>query len=183
MRNKGTSHHQFKIVNVVTSANIRPINIELVAMRLSRTLYEPELFPGVIYRPVVPKCTVILFQTGRIVSTGISDIRKFDCGILSAVDEISKVMGKKYEARSTKIVNTTAVLDLGQKIDQIQTVKILDGANYDVKRFPGIVYRVSLDESNACFLIFSSGKIVITGAKSKQTLETLKRHIIKQIIK
>ena len=32
--------------------------------------YEPELFPGLIYRMIVPKITFLIFASGKIVITG-----------------------------------------------------------------------------------------------------------------
>lgn len=32
--------------------------------------YEPELFPGLIYRMIEPKCTLLVFVSGKIVITG-----------------------------------------------------------------------------------------------------------------
>lgn len=32
--------------------------------------YEPELFPGLVYRMMQPKCTLLIFVTGKIVITG-----------------------------------------------------------------------------------------------------------------
>jgi transcription initiation factor TFIID TATA-box-binding protein len=69
------------------------------------------------------------------------------------------------EPRDTiKIVNVVASTDIGQEMDLKQVTLGLDGADYDPKRFPGLVYR-SKDPKTAA-LLFRSGKIVCTGAKS-----------------
>jgi transcription initiation factor TFIID TATA-box-binding protein len=69
------------------------------------------------------------------------------------------------EPRDTiKIVNVVASTDIGQEINLKQVTLGLEGADYDPKRFPGLVYRTKNPKTAA--LIFRSGKIVSTGAKS-----------------
>jgi transcription initiation factor TFIID TATA-box-binding protein len=74
------------------------------------------------------------------------------------------------EARDTnelyniEIVNVVASTGIGQEINLKQATLALDGVDYDPKRFPGLVYRTNDPKTAA--LIFRSGKIVCTGAKS-----------------
>ncbi|MGA3198025.1 MAG: TATA-box-binding protein [Halobacteriota archaeon] len=69
------------------------------------------------------------------------------------------------EPRDTiKIVNVVASTGIGQEIDLKQVTHGLEGADYDPKRFPGVVYRTKDPKTAA--LLFRSGKIVCTGAKS-----------------
>jgi len=69
------------------------------------------------------------------------------------------------EPRDTiKIVNVVASTGIGREIDLKQVTPRLEGADYDPKRFPGVVYRTKNPKTAA--LLFRSGKIVCTGAKS-----------------
>ena len=69
------------------------------------------------------------------------------------------------EPRDTiEIVNVVASTGIGQEIDLKQATLALEGADYDPKRFPGLVYRTKDPKTAA--LLFRSGKIVCTGAKS-----------------
>ncbi len=65
---------------------------------------------------------------------------------------------------SIKIENVVASTSIGQEIDLKQATLGLEGADYDPKRFPGVVFRTKDPKTAA--LIFRSGKIVCTGAKS-----------------
>jgi transcription initiation factor TFIID TATA-box-binding protein len=65
---------------------------------------------------------------------------------------------------SIKIENVVASTSIGQEINLKQATLGLEGADYDPKRFPGVVYRTKDPKTAA--LIFRSGKIVCTGAKS-----------------
>ncbi len=71
-----TSHkivHEVTITvqNIVASGTLgKRINLELAALLLEHTMYEPEQFPGLIYRMQEPKVVLLLFQSGKLVCTG-----------------------------------------------------------------------------------------------------------------
>ena len=65
--------HEFeiKIQNIVASANLQStLNLEAVALELEDTEYEPEQFPGLVYRLSDPKVVLLLFGSGKVVCTG-----------------------------------------------------------------------------------------------------------------
>jgi len=60
-----------QVVNVVSSASLgQQIDIEKAAYILERTMYEPEQFPGLIYRMDTPKVVLLLYMNGKLVVTG-----------------------------------------------------------------------------------------------------------------
>ncbi|PVX23729.1 MAG: TATA box-binding protein, partial [Candidatus Bathyarchaeum sp.] len=62
---------ELKIVNIVASASLGGmIDLEKAAYSLGRTMYEPEQFPGLIYRMDEPKVVILLFSSGKLVCTG-----------------------------------------------------------------------------------------------------------------
>ena len=63
----------YKIQNIVTSADLATaINLNKIAVgfNLDRIEYEPEQFPGLVYRIDVPKVVVLLFGSGKLIITG-----------------------------------------------------------------------------------------------------------------
>ena len=74
---------------------------------------------------------------------------------------ISKSEAAKKTIRIENVVASTAI---GQELDLKALALEFDVAEYDPKRFPGLVYRTKNPKTAA--LIFKSGKIVCTGAKS-----------------
>ncbi|PAA69675.1 hypothetical protein BOX15_Mlig031723g3 [Macrostomum lignano] len=62
----------FKIQNMVGSCDVRfPIRLEGLVLSYSQfSSYEPELFPGLIYRMVKPKIVLLVFVSGKVVLTG-----------------------------------------------------------------------------------------------------------------
>ncbi|HVP25606.1 MAG TPA: TATA-box-binding protein, partial [Methanomicrobiales archaeon] len=63
----------YKIQNIVTSADLgSPINLNKIAVgfNLEMIEYEPEQFPGLVYRLDEPKVVVLLFGSGKLIITG-----------------------------------------------------------------------------------------------------------------
>jgi transcription initiation factor TFIID TATA-box-binding protein len=66
---------QFKIQNFVFTATLgRELNLNALAIGLGLecTEYEPEQFPGLVYRPHSGSCTLLIFASGKIVITGVT---------------------------------------------------------------------------------------------------------------
>lgn len=63
---------EFKIQNIVGSCDVKfPIRLEGLAFSHGAfSSYEPELFPGLIYRMMKPKVVLLIFVSGKIVLTG-----------------------------------------------------------------------------------------------------------------
>jgi len=67
-----TKFKDFKIQNMVGSCDVKfPIRLEgLVLTHSQFSSYEPELFPGLIYRMVKPRIVLLIFVSGKVVLTG-----------------------------------------------------------------------------------------------------------------
>ncbi len=62
---------EIQIQNIVASAGLDgTIDIEKATYSLKRTMYEPEQFPGLIYRMEEPKVVILIFRSGKLVITG-----------------------------------------------------------------------------------------------------------------
>jgi len=59
------------IQNIVASGSVgMDLNLNVLAMKLDNTEYEPEQFPGLVYKLDEAKATFLLFSNGKIVCTG-----------------------------------------------------------------------------------------------------------------
>lgn len=67
-----TEEPEIIIQNIVASGNFnhKQLNLELIALWLDHSMYEPEQFPGLIFRLEKPKNVLLLFQSGNLVCTG-----------------------------------------------------------------------------------------------------------------
>jgi len=63
------------VQNIVATANLEAeLNLDAIAIGLENTEYEPEQFPGLVYRMKGPKVVLLLFGSGKIVCTGAKSI-------------------------------------------------------------------------------------------------------------
>ena len=68
----------FQVQNVVCTAELNRqkglnLNQLAISLGLEKTEYEPEQFPGLVYRPNSSSCTILVFSSGKMVITGIDD--------------------------------------------------------------------------------------------------------------
>jgi transcription initiation factor TFIID TATA-box-binding protein len=60
-----------KVVNIVASASLfGKVDLEEAVFTLEKSMYEPEQFPGLIYRMDEPKVVILIFASGNLVCTG-----------------------------------------------------------------------------------------------------------------
>src|SRR5512136_1691911 len=78
-----------------------------------------------------------------------------------------------------KIENVVASTSLGGELDLQAIALALDGAEYEPEQFPGLIYR--LKSPKTATLLFRSGKVVCTGAKSLEDVRTAIDFVTKQI--
>ena len=66
-----SSKLDLKVVNIVASARLGgKVDLEKAVFTLGKTMYEPEQFPGLIYRMDEPKVVILIFASGNLVCTG-----------------------------------------------------------------------------------------------------------------
>src|SRR3990167_7749129 len=83
---------KIKIQNVVASGNINmDLNLNRLAMKLDNTEYEPEQFPGLVYKLSGTRATFLLFSNGKIVCTGTTSEGKLKEAVGKLVAVLKKV--------------------------------------------------------------------------------------------
>ena len=75
----------------------------------------------------------------------------------------------------------TAKLDLTRKLDLVKLARKLHNAEYHPERFPGVIFRQ--ENPRSTFLIFSTGKMVITGLEFVQDAEKAVSKLLNKIKK
>lgn len=71
---KITDKPRITVQNIVASGSIDlSLNLNVLALQLENTEYEPEQFPGLVYKLVDPPATFLLFSNGKLVCTGTKD--------------------------------------------------------------------------------------------------------------
>lgn len=83
------SKPELKIQNIVASGGLGGmIDLEKAAYNLGHSMYEPEQFPGLIYRMGEPKVVILLFASGKLVCTG----AKKEPDVYVAVDKLHSLL-------------------------------------------------------------------------------------------
>ena len=82
---------EIQIQNIVASAGLGGhIDLEKVTYSLRRTMYEPEQFPGLIYRMDDPKVVILIFASGKLVCTGAKKETEVHRGIATLQDTLEE---------------------------------------------------------------------------------------------
>ncbi len=156
-----------KIQNVVGSTGIdQELALEQLAKDLEGSDYNPDNFPGLIYRLQDPKATTLIFRSGKIVCTGSQSVDLLTEAITIVFDKLSQLGIPVPEEPDITIQNIVSGADLGEALN-LNALAIglgLESVEYEPEQFPGLVYR--LDDPSVVILLFGSGKLVITGAKT-----------------
>ncbi|MCL2135146.1 MAG: TATA-box-binding protein [Candidatus Bathyarchaeota archaeon] len=82
---------------------------------------------------------------------------------------------------SIRIQNVVASVTLNQKVDLNSVVKSFPNVNYNPKKFPGLAFRLKRPKTTT--LIFNTGKMVCTGAKSEKEARRAVLNVIKELKK
>jgi transcription initiation factor TFIID TATA-box-binding protein len=77
------------------------------------------------------------------------------------------------------VENVVATATLGQKLDLIAIMKVFSNVEYRPKKFPGLVFRMKRPKTAT--LIFSTGKMVCTGAKSEKQAMSAIRKVVREL--
>lgn len=91
---------QIKVQNMVASGSIG-MNLDLnsLAMTLENTEYEPEQFPGLVYKLAGTRATFLLFSNGKIVCTGTKSETKLREAVSKLVENLAKIGRKPRRLR------------------------------------------------------------------------------------
>jgi transcription initiation factor TFIID TATA-box-binding protein len=83
---------KIKVQNVVASGDIyRALNLNELAMQLENTEYEPEQFPGLVYKLIDARATFLLFSNGKIVCTGTRGEEEVDIAVNMLIERLDKL--------------------------------------------------------------------------------------------
>ncbi|MEW5759499.1 MAG: TATA-box-binding protein [Candidatus Thermoplasmatota archaeon] len=161
-----------KIENVVATTSLGiEIDLKKIAFALEGAEYEPEQFPGIVYRIKNPKTATLLFRSGKLVCTGAKSIEDVYSAIKTVIERIESAGTKVRKEPEIEVQNIVASADLKTDLN-LNGIAIslgLDRVEYEPEQFPGLVYRI--DEPKVVALLFGSGKIVCTGARNVEDIE------------
>ncbi len=157
-----------RIENVVVSVDFGiPINLDLLQKKY-KDIVKKDNFPGLIVKMRSPKATILIFRTGKVILTGLKHSR-YAPRIVEKLNK--KLENANIEIKSKPIVGIENIVtrgDFHQSLNLDLINLFLKRSIYEPEVFPGIIYKQK--EPKICFLIFASGKIICTGAKSEKQI-------------
>ena len=158
-----------EIQNVVASTGIgQELDLEALATDLPGADFNPDNFPGLVYRTQEPKAAALIFRSGKIVCTGAKSINDVHEALDIIFDKLRDLGIPIEDAPAVTVQNIVSSADLGHSLN-LNALAIglgLEDVEYEPEQFPGLVYR--MDDPEVVILLFGSGKIVITGGKKPE---------------
>jgi transcription initiation factor TFIID TATA-box-binding protein len=159
---------EITVENIVASTSFaEKLDLDAIAQSLEEAEYEPEQFPGLVYRLADPKTATLLFRSGKANCTGAKNIENVKKTVDIIADKLRKLGIDVYNNDDLKIViqNIVAISDLGTELNlnEVAMGLGLENVEYEPEQFPGLVYRIN--DPKVAMLLFGSGKIVCTGAR------------------
>ena len=155
------------VENIVASTSFADkLDLDVIAQSLEDAEYEPEQFPGLVYRLGNPKTATLLFRSGTANCTGAKNIEDVRKTVSIIVEKLEKLGVDVYKNPEIIIQNIVATAELKGELNLNETATGLglENVEYEPEQFPGLVYRIK--EPKVAMLLFSSGKIVCAGARS-----------------
>lgn len=172
---------EYKIENIVATINLHTeLDLEELAERLPNAEYNPEQFPGLIYRMEEKKklkVSTLIFRTGKIVCTGAKSLSQLERAVKILIKRLKEHGVKIPGEPEVKIQNVVASANLHAEVDIEKAALLLENCMYEPEQFPGLIYR--MDDPKVVLLIFNSGKMVCTGAKNEEQVRTAVEKIYK----
>ena len=173
---------KFELQNVVATFNLGVDNLDLRAIALEKPFveYNPQKFAAATLRIRDPRTTALAFASGNMVCTG------------AKLEVLSRLAGRKYvrvlqkhgipvSFRNFKIQNIVASAEVPHTLKLMELSRAYGPyVSYEPDLFPGLVFRTTAPK--LVFLLFRSGKIVITGAKCRSEIAETFRSLFYGII-
>ncbi|AAM31880.1 TATA-box-binding protein [Methanosarcina mazei] len=162
------------IENVVASTRLaEDFDLEkMMESGLEGAEYNKVKFPGLVYRINNPKAAFLIFTSGKVVCTGSKSIGNAHAAIINLANTLKSICCEKIDLEpDVRVQNIVASADLKTNLN-LNTIAIafgLENVEYEPEVFPGLIYRV--EAPKVVVLVFSSGKLVITGGKCPEDCE------------
>jgi len=159
-----------QIQNVVSTCNLGcKLDLKQIAMKARNAEYNPKRFAAVIMRIREPKTTALIFSSGKMVITGAKGEKQSRLAARKYARIIQKLDFKETTFQDFKVQNIVGSADVKFPI-RLEGLALAheDYSSYEPELFPGLIYRMV--DPKIVLLIFVSGKVVLTGAKSREQI-------------
>jgi len=156
--------------NIVATVDLGcKLDLKQIALKARNAEYNPKKFGAVIMRIRDPKTTALIFASGKMVVCGAKTVEMSRLGGRKFARIVQKLGFSEAKFKDFQLRNLVGSADVRFPI-RLEGLASdhEDHASYEPELFPGLIYR--LNKPKTTLLIFVSGKVVITGAKTKEDL-------------
>ena len=168
--------------NVVASTGIdHELDLETLDEDLVGADFNPDNFPGLVYRTQDPKAAALIFRSGKVVCTGASSVDDVHEAINIVFGKLRDLGIPIDDSPEITVQNIVSSADLGEAMN-LNAIAIglgLEDVEYEPEQFPGLVYR--MDNPKVVVLLFGSGKIVITGGQQPEDASVAVENMIGEL--
>lgn len=165
---KMNENSSLKIENIVSSGSVADaIDLEFISGNIKGCRFTKGKFPGAVYHMLNPKSAALIFSSGKIVITGLRRPEDTAAALQNVLNPFKEAGITCLDKPKIAITNIVCSYDLGFPLNLVRiTMALMDHerVEYEPEAFPGLVCRIS--DPKIVFLLFSSGKIIITGGKT-----------------
>jgi transcription initiation factor TFIID TATA-box-binding protein len=161
-----------KIENIVASGSIADsIDLEMLSAKMKNYDLNKKRFPGAVLRLQNPKIAVLIFSSGKVVITGAKNPEDLAQGQDILIKKMKEAGVICHDTPDVAVTNIVCSYDIGKYINLNKVVITLNLENieYEPEQFPGLVYRIK--DPKIVALLFSSGKIILTGGRTMEDVE------------
>jgi transcription initiation factor TFIID TATA-box-binding protein len=160
------------INNCVSTCNVgRPICLPRVMTRIRATKYNSKIFAALELKLHDPHSTTLIFGSGRFVVSGCRTVESARLSMAYFI-EILEDIGINVEVQRNQysIQNIVSTTWVGRVLSLAKLYAIFQKeSSYEPQLFPGLTFRPK--NTNMVLLLFTSGKVVLTGAKVSRDLK------------
>ena len=170
---------KIRVNNVVVSVTYEgtKFDLEKLARTIDGTNYDPDLFPGAVYKSEDPHASFLIFTSGKMNCVGARSMRDAELAIRRLTRKLREAGVKVKSEPKVKVQNIVASIDFGRGFDLEEIAMNFGNAEYEPEVFPGLVFR--LDDPKVAVLLFTIGKCVCVGARSRRDIERAAERITK----
>ena len=164
-----------EVQNVVATVNLKtPLDLRKLSTHARNAEYNPRKFSAVVMRVREPRCTALVFQSGKLVCTGAKSEAAAKRGARIYAAIIAKI-GFPVQFTGFRLQNVVATVNVGFPIRLEALAFAHNTLCVRAGAVSGLIYR--LLEPKTVILTFVSGRIVLTGARSVAQLHEAFRKV------
>jgi transcription initiation factor TFIID TATA-box-binding protein len=162
---KENPDNSLKIQNIVAAGSVADaIDLDHLIHSLAECRFDKKRFPGAVCYLQDPRAVALIFASGKIVLTGLLRQEDIDPALQNLISLLRSAGVLCTDVPQVQVRNIVCTCNLGNECNLVRIVAALmdhEWVEYEPESFPGMVCRIT--DPKVVFLLFSSGKTVITG--------------------